>query len=87
MNGAVPALRPLGSERLRLPPQIRPQPTHPVRQNTAWHTEVNGDVGVRLDTATPPAAWINLTLSSVPMCFLFHIFHIGVFAGYTLVWY
>ena len=41
-----------GSERLRLPPQIRPQPTHPVRQNTAWHTEVNGDVGVRL--ATPP---------------------------------
>ena len=41
-----------GSECLRRPPQIRPQPTHPVRQNTAWHTEVNGDVGVRL--ATPP---------------------------------
>src|ERR1035437_5550345 len=36
-------------------------------------------------TAAPPAAWSNLTLSSVPMCFLFHIFHIGVFAGYTLV--
>ena len=36
MNGAVPAPRPLGSERLRLPPQIRSQPTHPVRQSIAW---------------------------------------------------
>lgn len=35
-----------GSEGLGLPPQIRPQPTHPVRQNTAWHTELNGDVAV-----------------------------------------
>ena len=41
-----------GSEHLGLPPQIRPQPTHPVRQNTAWHPEVNRDLGVRL--ATPP---------------------------------
>jgi hypothetical protein len=46
---AAPARSPparSGSECLRRPPQIRPQPTHPVRQNTAWHTEVNGDVGV-----------------------------------------
>jgi hypothetical protein len=35
-----------GSERLRLPPQIRPQPTHPVRQRITWHPEVNCDVGV-----------------------------------------
>ena len=35
-----------GSGRLRLPPQIRPQPTHPVRQSIARHSEVNGDVGV-----------------------------------------
>src|ERR1035437_7591794 len=34
------------SERLRLPPQIRPQPTHPVCQNIVWHPEVNGDVAV-----------------------------------------
>ena len=33
-------------ERLCPAPQIRPQPTHPVRQNTAWHPEVNGDVAV-----------------------------------------
>ena len=41
-----------GSKRPRLPPQVSPQPTHPVRQYTAWHREVCGDVGVRL--ATPP---------------------------------
>ena|ERR1035437_2314380 len=35
-----------GSERPRLPPQVGPQPMHPVRQYTAWHREVNGDVGV-----------------------------------------
>ena len=35
-----------GSERFRLPPQIRSEPTHPVRQDPAWHPEVNGDVGV-----------------------------------------
>jgi len=36
------------SERLRLPPQVDPQPTHPVRQNIAWHPEVGGDIAVRL---------------------------------------
>ena len=35
-----------GSERLRLPPQVGPQPTHPVRQSIAWHSEVDGNVGV-----------------------------------------
>src|ERR1035437_5429349 len=35
-----------GSERPRLPPQVSPQPTHPVRQYTAWHREVCGDVAV-----------------------------------------
>jgi hypothetical protein len=35
-----------GSERLRLPPQIGPQPTHPVHQNAARHREVCGDVDV-----------------------------------------
>ena len=35
-----------GSERLRLPPQIGPQPTHPVHQNIVWHPEVNGDIAV-----------------------------------------
>src|ERR1019366_6023054 len=34
------------SERLRLPPQLHPQPTHPVGQNTTWHREVCGDIGV-----------------------------------------
>jgi hypothetical protein len=34
------------SECLRRPPQIRPQPTHLVRQSIAWHPEVNGDVAV-----------------------------------------
>ena len=29
-----------GSQRVRLPPQVSPQPTHPVRQYTAWHREV-----------------------------------------------
>ena len=33
-------------ERLCPAPQIRPQPTHPVRQYTAWHREVCGDVAV-----------------------------------------
>src|ERR1035441_2399458 len=46
MNGAVPAPRPLGYERLRLPPQIRPQPMHPVRQNISGHSEVCGDIGI-----------------------------------------
>ena len=35
-----------GSERPRLPPQVGPQPTHPVRQNATWHSEVDGDIGV-----------------------------------------
>ena len=35
-----------GSERLRLPPQIRSHPTHLVRQSIAWHREVDGDVAV-----------------------------------------
>ena len=35
-----------GSERLRLPPQVRSQPTHPVRQGITWHPEVNGDISV-----------------------------------------
>src|ERR1019366_4859759 len=30
----------------RLPPQVGPQPMHPVRQNIAWHPEMGGDVGV-----------------------------------------
>ena len=34
------------AERLRLPPQIRPQPVHPVHQNIVWHTEVCGDLAV-----------------------------------------
>jgi hypothetical protein len=34
------------SQHLRRPPQIRPQPTHPVRQNAAWHPQVNGGVAV-----------------------------------------
>src|ERR1019366_6993652 len=29
-----------GSERLRHPPQVGPQPMHPVRQNIPWHPEV-----------------------------------------------
>jgi hypothetical protein len=40
-----------GSECLRPPPQIRSRPTHPVRQNTAWHPQVNGGVAV------PPAIY------------------------------
>ena len=35
-----------GSERLRRPPQICSQPTHPVRQNIAWHPEVNSNIAV-----------------------------------------
>ena len=35
-----------GSEHLRLPPQVGPQPTHPVRQNISGHSEVCGDIGV-----------------------------------------
>jgi hypothetical protein len=35
-----------GSERLCLPPKVGPQPMHPVRQYTAWHREVCGDVAV-----------------------------------------
>ena len=35
-----------GSERLCLPPQVRPQSVHAVRQNIAWHPEVNGDLAV-----------------------------------------
>ena len=35
-----------GSECLRLPPQFRPQPMHPVRQNISGHSEVCGDVAV-----------------------------------------
>ena len=35
------------SDRPRLPPQFRPQPTHPVRRDTTWHPEVCGDVAVR----------------------------------------
>ena len=35
-----------GSERLRLPPQVDPQPTHPVHQNAAGHREVCSDVDV-----------------------------------------
>src|ERR1035437_7750368 len=34
------------TERLRRSPQIRPQPTHPAHQDTAWHREVNGDIAV-----------------------------------------
>src|ERR1019366_1058736 len=34
------------SERLRLPPQVGPQPTHPVCQSIAWHPEVCGDIAV-----------------------------------------
>jgi hypothetical protein len=35
-----------GSERPRLPPQVGPQPMHPVRQNISGHSEVCGDIGV-----------------------------------------
>jgi hypothetical protein len=44
-----------GSERPRLPPQVSPQPTHPVRQNVVRHSEVTGD------TAVMPAVY-NRTL-------------------------
>ena len=53
-----------GSERPRLPPQIGPQPTHPVRQNIARHSEVSGDVAVS-PTVYDPAlqqravAWVQ----------------------------
>src|ERR1035437_460901 len=53
-----------GFERLRLPPQIGPQPTHPVRQNIARHSEVSGDVAVS-PTVYDPAlqqravAWVQ----------------------------
>jgi hypothetical protein len=35
-----------GSERPRRPPQVGPQPTHPVHQSIPWHPEVYGDVGI-----------------------------------------
>ena len=40
-----PPARP-GPDRLRLPPQIRSQPMHPVHQGVAGHPETCGDVGV-----------------------------------------
>ena len=43
---AVRAPRPSGSKRLRFPPQVGPQPTHPVRQDIVWHPEVCGDIAV-----------------------------------------
>src|ERR1019366_4626644 len=35
-----------GSERLRRPPQVGPQATHPVHQRILGHSEVYGDIGV-----------------------------------------
>src|ERR1019366_2685142 len=51
---SVPAWSPparSGSERPRPPPQVGPQPMHPVRQNISGHSEVCGDIGV------PPAVY------------------------------
>ena len=59
-RGAVRASLPSGSERLRLPPQIGPQPTHPVRQNIACNPEVN----IWIHSRPPASAAVRMLLSA-----------------------
>jgi hypothetical protein len=55
-----------GFERLRLPPQIRPQPTHPVHQNIVWHPEVNGDIGVLPVLYDPAVQQLAVVVGQIP---------------------
>ena len=43
---ASPVVEGSQSERAARSPQVRSQPTNPVRQNATWHPEVNDDVAV-----------------------------------------
>src|ERR1035437_4832846 len=55
-----------GSKRLRLPPQVSPQPTHPVGQNTAWHPQVNRDVGVTPAVYNPALQQAAVVRGQIP---------------------
>jgi hypothetical protein len=55
-----------GSERPRLPPQVGPQPTHPVRQDITWHPEVSGDVAVMPAIYNPALQQSAVVVDQIP---------------------
>ena len=55
-----------GSGRLRLLPQIGPQPMYPVRQNIVWHPEVNGDIGVLPVLYDPAVQHLAVVVGQIP---------------------
>ena len=55
-----------GPDRLRLPPQFRPQSMHPVLQNISGHSEVCGDVGVSPAVYNPALQQDAVVIVEIP---------------------